>query len=143
MDTDFENARLDVAHFGSFPSVNPLAKVTNDQDQIPLLEESALSIACAHGKYEQVKRLVEEGWDINKKDPSNISPLMRAANNGHRKIVEYMISKGAKISYDLLCSVKTKIELLEEQAKIGAEDPYAVAVWKNFLEYLIDEGKKQ
>ncbi|NJO90057.1 MAG: hypothetical protein HC831_14750 [Chloroflexia bacterium] len=53
------------------------------------------------------------------------------------------MTNGAKISYNLLCSVKTKIELMEEMAQRGSADPYDVADWKNFLEYLISEGKKQ
>lgn len=133
---------LDVAHFGSFPSVNPVLKQKTEQNKRDL-EESALAIACAQGEYDSVKKLVEQGVDVNRKDPANFSPIIRAATNGHKRIVEFLVDKGAKISYNLLCSVKTKIEVMEEMAQKGIADPYDVADWKNFLDYLITEGKKQ
>jgi ankyrin repeat protein len=142
MENRHQSKNLDVAHFGSFPSVNPVLKQKNDQYKKDL-EESALAIACAQGEFERVKKLVEQGVDINKTDPANFSPVMRAATNGHKKIVEYLVTNGAKICYNLLRSVKTKIELLEEKAQSGNADPYDVADWKNFLDYLIAEGKKQ
>jgi len=142
MEPGYRSQNLDVAHFGSFPSVNPAIKQQKEQVQWDS-EESALGIACSQGKYESVKTLVEQGADINRKDTANLSPIMRAAANGHKNIVEYLVSSGAKISYNLLCSVKTKIELMEEMAQKGNVDPYDVAEWKNFLDFLITEGKKQ
>jgi methionine synthase II (cobalamin-independent) len=142
METGHQSRNLDVAHFGSFPSVNPVLKQKIDQNKRDL-EESALSVACARGEYESVKKLIEQGVDVNTKDQTNLSPIMRAATNGHKKIVKFLVNSGAKISYNLLCSVKTKIELMEEKAQRGSADPYDVADWKNFLEYLISEGKKQ
>lgn len=142
METGFRERELNAAYFGSFPSVNPTIKQKKDPNILDS-EESSLGIACAQGKFENVKILIEQGVDINKKDPANLSPIIRAATNGHKKIVEYLINNGAKIGYDLLCSVKTKIELMEEGVINGFEDPYEVANWKNFLEYLIEEGKKQ
>lgn len=141
MDIKYRNEQMDMIRFGSFPSVNPAIK--SDQNFNEIHEESELCIACACGNYNTVKELIDRGTDINKKDSANLSPIMRAASNGHRDIVELLVSQGAKISYDVLCSVKTKINLLEENAKAGNGDPYAVALWKNFLDYLIQEGKKQ
>ena len=143
MDNGYRNDNLNVAQFGTFPSVNPSTKSKKEQEKNNIKEESALSIACAQGKMEDVKTLINEGWDINKKDPSNLSPIILAATNGHHRIVRLLVKLGAKISYDLLCMVKAKIDLLEEKAKTGTEDPYAVVKWKNFLDYLITEGKKQ
>ena len=131
MEPGYQNQNLDVAHFGSFPSVNPAVKNKNEQPNRDT-EESALSVACSQGEIENVKKLVEQGADINKKDPANFSPIMRAATNGHKRIVEYLVDNGAKISYNLLCSVKTKIELMEEEAQRGKADPYDVADWKKF-----------
>ena len=115
METGYRSQNLDAAHFGSFPSVNPIIK-EKKEPAFRDLEESALGIACAQGKYDNVKKLVEQGVDINKKDLANLSPIMRAASNGHKDIVEYLVSNGAQISYNLLCVVKTKIELMEEMA---------------------------
>jgi len=143
MEIRYRSEQWDAVRFGTFPSVNPSFKQKTEPIQKENREESALSIACSQGKYEKVKILIEQGSDINKKDSSNLSPIMRAAMGGHREIVELLVNSGAKISYDLLCSIKAKIDLLEEQAKSGVGDPYAVAVWKNFLDFLIGEGKKQ
>jgi len=142
MEPGYRSQNLDVAHFGSFPSVNPVLKQETEQNKKEL-EESALGIACAQGEYESVRKLIEQGVDINKKDPANFSPIMRAATNGHKNIVEFLVNCRAKISYNLLCSVKTKIELMEELAQRGNADPYDVADWKNLLDFLIAEGKKQ
>jgi len=43
----------------------------------------------------------------------------------------------------LLCLIKEKIDNLEEEAKKGKEDPYIVVNWMDFLDYLIQEGKRQ
>ena len=142
METGHQSQNLDVAHFGAFPSVNPVLKQKTEQNKKDL-EESVFAIACAQGDYESVRKLIEQGVDVNKKDPANFTPIMRAATNGHRNIVEYLVDNGAKIGYNLLCSVKTKIELLEEMVQRGSADPYDVADWKSFLDYLINEGKKQ
>jgi len=143
METGYQNRQWDVIHYGSFPSVNPSVKSKTESSFKTIKDESALSIACSQGKLELVKHYVENGSDVNQKDFTNLTPIMRAAANGHKSIVEDLISRGAKISYSLLCSVKTKIEILEENVKIGQEDPYSVASWRNFLDYLIIEGKKQ
>lgn len=143
METGYQNYQWDVIHYGSFPSVNPSVKAKTESSFKTIKDESALSVACSQGKFEMVKQLVENGSDVNQKDFTGLTPIMRASSNGHKGIVEYLISKGAKISYPLLCSIKTKIEVLEENAKAGYEDPYSVASWKNFLDYLIIEGKKQ
>lgn len=142
MEFGIQDRELNVANFGSFPSVNPSLKQTKDLN-FHKTEESALGIACAQGEFESVKLLIEQGVDVNKKDPANLCPIVRAATNGHKKIVEYLICNGAKISYDLLCIVKTKIEIMEEGIESGYQDPYDVAAWKNFLDYLIEEGKRQ
>ncbi len=142
MESGLQERDLNVANFGSFPSVNPLLKQTKDPN-LHDSEESALGVACSQGEFDSVKLLIEQGVDINKKDPANLCPIVRAATNGHKVIVEYLISNGAKIGYDLLRTVKTKIEIMEEGVANGYEDPYEVATWKNFLDYLIEEGKKQ
>jgi len=143
METGYQNRQWDVIHYGAFPSVNPSVKTKTESSFKIIKEESALCVACSQGKIESVKQLIESGSDVNQKDFTNLTPIMRAAANGHKGIVEYLIGKGAKISYSLLCSIKAKIEILEENAKAGYEDPYSVASWKNFLDYLIVEGKKQ
>jgi ankyrin repeat protein len=143
METGYQSHQRATAHYGSFPSVCPPVKSKSESFFKASKEDSALSNACSHGQFEMVKFLVENGSDINQKNAKNITPIMLAAANGHKSIVEFLISRGAKISYPLLCSIKSRIEILEENAKAGYEDPYSVVTWKKFLEYLIIEGKKQ
>jgi ankyrin repeat protein len=143
MEPGYYNEEFISVHFGSYPAMNvavrPKREIFYSDDD----EDAPLSIACSQGKYDLVKNLIENGSDVNQRDHANLTPIMRAAKNGHRNIVKLLVSYGAKISYALLCSVKTKIDILEESAKEGKEDPYAVASWRNFLDYLIQEGKKQ
>ena len=141
METGYQSHQWDIVHFGSFPSVNPSVK-TESSFKLSS-DESPLCLACYQGNYDLVKHLVDNGSDVNQKDGNSVSPIMRAAESGHKNIVEFLINKGAKISYPLLCSIKVKIDILEENAKAGYEDPYSVLSWKKFLDYLIVEGKKQ
>jgi ankyrin repeat protein len=143
MEPGYFNEEFNYIHFGAFPAMNVVVKPKNETQIVGLEEEAPLSLACSEGKFDLVKSLIENGSDVNQKDHSNLTPIMRAATNGHKSIVKLLVSYGAKITYALLCSVKTKIDILEEGAKEGKEDPYAVASWKNFLDFLIQEGKKQ
>jgi ankyrin repeat protein len=143
MEPGYYNEEVNFVHFGAFPAMNVIVRPKNDTHTAMYDEEAPLSLACSEGKFDLVKNLIENGSDVNQKDQANLTPIMRAATNGHKSIVKLLVSYGAKITYALLCSVKTKIDILEENAKEGREDPYAVASWKNFLDYLIQEGKKQ
>jgi ankyrin repeat protein len=143
MEPGYYNEEINSVHFGAYPAMNVAIRPKREITFFENNDEAPLSVACSQGKFELVKNLIENGSDVNQKDQANLTPIMRAATNGHKSIVRLLVSYGAKISYGLLCSVKTKIDILEEDVKEGKEDPYAVASWKNFLDYLIQEGKKQ
>jgi ankyrin repeat protein len=106
-------------------------------------EDALLLLACAQGRRELAKGLIESGYDVNQKDNAGFTPIMRAATNGHKPVVELLISYGAKINLQLLSLIKNKINRLKHDAKNGKADPYSIACWKNFLDYLMKEGKKQ
>ena len=57
--------------------------------------ETALSIAAYTGKFQQVKRLVEAGAEVNF---YGWTPLAYAAYNGHIEIVDYLLKRGAEIN---------------------------------------------
>jgi ankyrin repeat protein len=143
MDPGFYHEEINTVHFGAYPAMNVLVRPKKPTGYVEDQNDAPLSLACSQGRFDLVKKLIDNGSDVNQKDMANLTPIIRAASNGHKSIVKLLIACGAKISYPLLCSVKSKIENLEENARVGKEDPYAVASWKNFLEYLVQEGKKQ
>jgi ankyrin repeat protein len=102
-----------------------------------------LCIACAEGNLDLVKTLIDKGTDINKKDSSNLTPIMHAALNGNRILINLLVESGAKISYALLGIVKSRTNQVEKEVLSGNEDPYEVTLWQNLLDFLVQEGKKQ
>jgi ankyrin repeat protein len=137
---DKENIKLD---FGPYPAMNVGNKDSKFKKVVINENETPLSLACSQGKYYLVKSLIERGYDINQIDYLNYTPIARAAVNGHLDIARLLVSYGAKINYNLLSLIKSRIDALEEDVKKGKEDTYTLANWKNFLDYLIEEGKKQ
>ena len=59
---------------------------------------SSLHEAAEAGNLEEVKRLIEEGEDINAQDVFRETPLHLAARRGHKDVVEYLISKGSEVN---------------------------------------------
>jgi ankyrin repeat protein len=53
--------------------------------------------AAASGNLAEVRWLCDE-WDLESKDESSYTPLMRASTEGHLLVVEYLVSKGANIN---------------------------------------------
>lgn len=58
-----------------------------------------LQIACDKGKYDVVKKMIEEGgYDINDQDNAGNTALHEAALQGHIEIVELLIENGADVN---------------------------------------------
>ena len=57
---------------------------------------------CYYGHLDQVKRLLEEGIDVNGIGHNGISPLDAAKAGEHDEIVEYLLSMGAEEKSDSL-----------------------------------------
>lgn len=67
-----------------------------------------LYIAAENGSIELVKHLLNESKpnckpDINHRGPDLKTPLYAATSEGHFKLVEYLLSKGASIESRTLC----------------------------------------
>ena len=54
--------------------------------------------AAADGDLETVKKLLEEGDDVNSRDNGRWSPLILAAQNGHLEVVKLLLENGADIN---------------------------------------------
>src|SRR5262245_33449053 len=73
--------------------------------------EAAAGLALIHGyhrgkppeeRLQVVKLFVQLGADVNRADDYGITPLMAAANDGHPKIIQYLIDVGADLgAHDL------------------------------------------
>ncbi|XP_050341961.1 palmitoyltransferase Hip14 [Nymphalis io] len=53
--------------------------------------------ATQYGAFARVKELVEAGWDVNQPDHETVTLLHWASINNRREIIEYLLSKGAKV----------------------------------------------
>ena len=105
--------------------------------------DAALNIAAEQGHEGLVTSLLASGADIETVGGADKTPIMNAAFAGHVNIVRVLLAKGARVSDDLLNSIATKIAILEENAENGMVRPDAVGAWRNFLDALIAERKKQ
>lgn len=54
--------------------------------------------AASDGDLDTVKKLVEQGVDVNSRDNGQWTPLIIAAQNGHLNVVQYLIEKGADVN---------------------------------------------
>lgn len=105
--------------------------------------DTALNIAAEAGKADIVEFLLQSGLDIENLGGADKTPLMNAAFAGHVPVVRILIGAGARISDDLLNSVAMKVGILEENAEAGMVRPEAAEAWRNFLNGLVEERKKQ
>jgi ankyrin repeat protein len=60
--------------------------------------DEELHIACRNDDLASVKRLLEEGADINAQDCNGDTPLHHCAGKGRFYLVEFLIEKGANPS---------------------------------------------
>ncbi len=101
-----------------------------------------INLAARLGATAIVKLLCEKGADIESKDPTDQTPLMAAALEGHVETADFLLGKGAKVTHDLAMSMSTKVRALEENAQRGMIKPEAVVAWKAFLKKLQEHSKK-
>lgn len=105
--------------------------------------DTALNLACEHGRGEMVAFLLSEGADIENLGGADKTPIMNAAFAGHVAVVRQLLAAGAKISDDLLSSVAMKVRILEENVEEGMVRPEAARAWRDFLDALVTERRKQ
>jgi ankyrin repeat protein len=130
-------------HFGTFPAMNQKHGMISRDEQSVVKTEIPMSKACADGMFGLVKNLIEKGNDIDQEDELGKTPIIYAAENGYKNIIRLLVNHGAKINYKLFCVIKTKIESMKKDVMDGKSYPHEVMVWQKFLDFLIDEGKRQ
>ena len=78
---------------------------------------SKLHHAAAKGDLKEVQELVKQGIDINIRNTLGFTALSWAHDAGHREVVEFLLSKGAKAAGDdwndwnnqwTICSLNTE-----------------------------------
>lgn len=67
---------------------------------------SPLIRACAKGDVEAVKKMIENGLDVNKPDAEGIPPLIYAAAVGNKEICALLVSAGADVNTGATRGVK-------------------------------------
>ncbi len=105
--------------------------------------DTALNRAAENGHAGVVALLLGAGADIENKGGADKTPIMNAAFAGHVSLVRLFIARGARISDDLINSVAMKVGILEENAENGMVRPEAAQAWREFLESLIAERRRQ
>jgi ankyrin repeat protein len=143
METKYYSGKSSSSNFGSFPAMNNYLEQLQEIQSISNHYDHIIFKSCAQGQFHLVKKMIDKGIDIEQKDRFNYTPIMHAAINGHRGVVSLLIDHHARITYPLLSLIKSKIEKIEQNVRKGQENPSILASWKIFLEYLIQEGKKQ
>lgn len=74
------------------------SQVTIDKESIPEIQDFSLHQAALNGNKQEVLRLLEEGADIDMKDPDGRTVLMYSSYNGHTEIARECLNRGAKVN---------------------------------------------
>merc|ERR1711971_853828 len=68
----------------------------DDDEYNGAIDAHSLGLAAERGQTKRVKYLVSHGADVEARDESGWTSLMKAAKNGHLSTTKYLIRKGAK-----------------------------------------------
>jgi ankyrin repeat protein len=75
-----------------------LSKGARIDEKIGQKGVTALYQACFIGSLDVVKVLVDAGADVNLKSTEEYTPLFIAIQNNHKSVIEYILSKGARVN---------------------------------------------
>lgn len=87
---------------------------------------------------EIVKLLIESGADVNRKESSDVTPLMNAVEKGNKEIIELLIRKGADVDAKMSngetslmqatrqCNIEMVKLLIEKKADVNVIDNYGL-----------------
>ncbi len=87
---------------------------------LPATEALALHAAAREGDLDEVRRLIEDaGTPVDAGDRYDATPLMKAAENGHVEVVEYLIEAGADVDHRELFFNSSAFDLARMRGKPG------------------------
>jgi len=117
-------------------------------------EIPALHLAAYMGDMEKLKKLLQEGKNVNEPATYGFTALHAATNGGNKDVVEFLISKGAKVDardtfrltplyYAALHSYEDIVDLLVDKGSdINADDDGWTLLYNAILyDYYGDKGK--
>ena len=93
-DSSGNTALINAMFLGDSGIIRMLLEHDVDKDS----KDEALRIASIKGYVDIVKLLLENGANVDKKEPYGITGLMSASWNGHTKIVRLFLEKGADVN---------------------------------------------
>jgi len=73
-------------------------QISTESRNVPAATDTRLHQAALDGNKEEVMRLLEEGLNVNSKDPDGRTPMMYASFNGHTEIVSELLKKGTMVN---------------------------------------------
>lgn len=76
--------------------INELIRIKYPFNEPKVNGITALGISAIHGKLQIMKKLVENGADVNLTSPAGISPLYLAIKARNIECIRYLFEKGAK-----------------------------------------------
>ncbi len=124
------------AYFGNTSCINYLLQFRADVNVTDGHGGTPLVAASLNGAVECVRLLLSNRADVNKPTKNGTStPLHKAAQRGHSKIIRMLIVEGA--DRDLKNGQgKTALELVDEQEAMKDADPHTKSVVEKFLRTL-------
>jgi ankyrin repeat protein len=105
----------------SYIILNMLIEAQKQKDPQLLNIGLSLHLAANYGHVKNVEALVENGADMNAKNTEGFTPLHEAAKEGRKPVVEYLLSKKARV--DLVDANGYNAMDWAEQYGIGAPFP--------------------
>lgn len=80
--------------------INELVRIKYPLNEPKVNGITALGISAIHGKLQIMKKLVENGADVNLTSPAGISPLYLAIKARNIDCIRFLYEKGAKSYYN-------------------------------------------
>eukprot|EP00946_MAST-07B_sp_MAST-7B-sp1_P003995 g3995.t1 len=81
--------------------------------------EPAVVVAAAHGNSEALEAIVERDTDINCRNHTGYSPLMKACANGHAQVAEFLINLGVDRDIGTIPGGLTALMIVANKGNLG------------------------